>query len=373
MKKYIQMWFKCICMLTCCFLIVNTCPVYYHASDSGNDLSTVEDAALPEVSENNCVLTDVPESHDTEEGAFLENYPDSDDEESLVVETGSVANVSNDTDDGSEVYVPETIISDETSDDDSLQIQGASVEGSDSVLEITSEGVDLAEENYVTVAGSSENGVIASATSGSCGENASYTIDENEVCTITGTGEISAPYYTWCGVKKIIISEGITSIGENAFREYNNLYSFTEVVLPDTLVSIKSGAFFANRELESINFPEGLKEIADNSFGFCGLKTVVLPSTIEKIGDSAFAMLEKCTDFIIEDGASANADLHWQVVYGTDSLKRIVSPNCAFANMACRGAGTVEDSYTSITITKSFEKKFSYPYGDTHARHIDTY
>lgn len=47
---------------------------------------------------------------------------------------------------------------------------------------------------------------------------------------------------------------------------------------------------FADTDLETVQIPEGVKEIGDYAFSDCSnLKHVILPSTIEKIGDGAFS------------------------------------------------------------------------------------
>ena len=68
------------------------------------------------------------------------------------------------------------------------------------------------------------------------------------VLTISGTGELPdymiAPQAPWYmkreSVKKIVVEEGITRIGDNVFSEC----SCEEVKLPSTLISIGKNGFF---------------------------------------------------------------------------------------------------------------------------------
>ena len=59
---------------------------------------------------------------------------------------------------------------------------------------------------------------------GSCGANATYTLDSDGLLIISGTGAIKASAfdhdcYTWvAGIKKVEIKSGITSIGNFAFN-----------------------------------------------------------------------------------------------------------------------------------------------------------
>ncbi|MBE6752464.1 MAG: hypothetical protein E7556_08065 [Ruminococcaceae bacterium] len=85
---------------------------------------------------------------------------------------------------------------------------------------------------------------------------------------------------------EVVISEGITEIGEMAFFEGGRIQKIT---LPKTLKKIGDSAFGRCWSLQTINFPEGLSSIGNNSFFECvSLKSVVLPSTLKTIGVEAF-------------------------------------------------------------------------------------
>ena len=67
---------------------------------------------------------------------------------------------------------------------------------------------------------------VSAATSGTCGENLTWTFDESTgELVISGTGEMynylgeDAPWYSNCAnIKKVEISYGVTSIGDYAFK-----------------------------------------------------------------------------------------------------------------------------------------------------------
>lgn len=74
------------------------------------------------------------------------------------------------------------------------------------------------------------------------------------------------------------------------------------IILPDGISAIGEDAFLSNDDITSVVIPEGVETIEDGAFWMCGnLKTVILPSTIRKIGDNAFnsTML---TSIVIPDG-----------------------------------------------------------------------
>lgn len=83
-------------------------------------------------------------------------------------------------------------------------------------------------------------------TSGPCGENQTWTFDEQTgVLTISGTGEMTnydfygedtAPWRLYNDtITKVILEDGVTSIGVNTFSECVNM---TEIVIPDSVTSI---------------------------------------------------------------------------------------------------------------------------------------
>ena len=109
-------------------------------------------------------------------------------------------------------------------------------------------------------------------------------------------------------VKKVVVGEGITSVGGYVFY---GAYALEEVVLPSTITEIYSHAFQGCNNLTTINFPpnlieiygyafvyctsltsitlnEGLQEIMLGVFSFTGLTSVRIPASVTKIGGAAF-------------------------------------------------------------------------------------
>jgi len=88
----------------------------------------------------------------------------------------------------------------------------------------------------------------------------------------------------------------IEVIGEGAFGRYDSSLGapiFSEITLPDTLTTIKDGAFLGNTGLSYIEIPGSVLEIGDYLFAYCTkLKEVVLPNTIDRIGKYMFAGCE---------------------------------------------------------------------------------
>lgn len=134
----------------------------------------------------------------------------------------------------------------------------------------------------------------APAASGSCGDGVTWAFDESTgTLTISGEGEMYdykgddvAPWQDErTNIKKIIVGEGITYIGINAFRECPNL---TEAVLPETLKAIGHMAFWRCESLEQINFPDGLEFIGNWTFSDSAIAELAFPASVKQIGEGAF-------------------------------------------------------------------------------------
>ena len=76
--------------------------------------------------------------------------------------------------------------------------------------------------------------------SGTCGENLTWSLDNNGTLTISGTGEMGnyeyhSPWESYQShITTIVISEGVTSLGERAFWGLTNV---REVYIADRLVT----------------------------------------------------------------------------------------------------------------------------------------
>ena len=80
--------------------------------------------------------------------------------------------------------------------------------------------------------------------------------------------------------EKLVISEGITSIGSMDFALF---YELKEVELPASLTKIGAAAFAYCFALEEINLPAGLTEIGQSAFMMNSLHSVVIPAGVEEL------------------------------------------------------------------------------------------
>ena len=142
------------------------------------------------------------------------------------------------------------------------------------------------------------NGTVTPALSGKCGKNVSYSISDDGVLTISGTGAMNNFTYEgddssdcpWHGVryalKKIVVKDGVTSIGSCAFSFD---FSVTDVTLPSSLKTIGRSAFSGCYGLTSVVIPEGVTSIGAYAFALCSaIKTITVPASATELGNCAF-------------------------------------------------------------------------------------
>ena len=110
--------------------------------------------------------------------------------------------------------------------------------------------------------------------SGTCGPDLRWHLTDNGVLTISGKGEMYGYLYPkrapWGDspekVKRIIIGDGITTIGQAAFAGCSAL---TSVTIPNSVTKIGSSAFSGCRELTSVTIPNSVTTIGEYAFDYC--------------------------------------------------------------------------------------------------------
>lgn len=139
------------------------------------------------------------------------------------------------------------------------------------------------------------SGIKYQAVSGSCGPSMAYSYnkDSNEI-NVFGAGKMDdfskledRPWNdVLASVKKITISDGVTSVGNNAL---NGASAVTEIILGDTIETIGSDAFSGISSVESLFLPDELTEIGSSAFSGCtSLETCVIGNKLKTIGSAAF-------------------------------------------------------------------------------------
>ena len=200
------------------------------------------------------------------------------------------------------------------------------------------EAAEVAAEEAVE---SLDEAVSDEGSSGTCGEGLVWKVEEN-VLTISGEGPMedfsiflpqpdegdgdydeskAAPWLREYQDRlvKVIVEEGVTSIGANAFEECTFL---RQVLLPQSITSIGECAFLCCKNLSSLALSEGLTLIGEQAFFGCfSLSDVGTLGKVEVIQEGIFGYCQALTSLVLPDtvtmvrqeaflGCSALTDLY---------------------------------------------------------------
>ena len=121
-----------------------------------------------------------------------------------------------------------------------------------------------------------------------------------------GCTAISPSAFQYCaGVTAVVIPEGVTSIGANAFEGT----SITALTTPGTLASLEAGAFYGCTTLETVVVNGSLTELPQNAFNGCSsLVSVTLSPGITSIGSGAFGYCSSLSDVTLPASLTAIPD-----------------------------------------------------------------
>jgi hypothetical protein len=118
-------------------------------------------------------------------------------------------------------------------------------------------------------------------------------------------------FYYCSGLTSVTFPEGLTSIG-GAFTfggAFTGCTGLTSVTFPEGLTSIGERAFYECTGLTSVTFPEGLTSIGKSAFCACtGLTSVTFPEGLTSIGGYAFYRCNRLTSVTIPNGAQLGPD-----------------------------------------------------------------
>jgi len=164
---------------------------------------------------------------------------------------------------------------------------------------------------------------------GECGDQAEWSLSLDGVLTISGSGAIDhysyllgAPWYRYRKlIKQVIISDGITEIGNFAFTNCVNL---KQVDIPDSVTKIGIEAFYLCLSLLELDLPDGITSIDDSAFFSCdSLTELVIPDGVTAIEDSTFYGCDQLAEIVLPDGVTAIGD---QAFYECSSLRKVTIP-----------------------------------------------
>lgn len=148
--------------------------------------------------------------------------------------------------------------------------------------------------------------LVASAeTSGTCGKNLTWILDDYGTLTISGTGNMEnwnlssgekkeSPFKNNKEIKHVVIEDGVTDIGYCAFGDCSNL---KDITIADSVTNIGKLAFKNCSSLGNIIIPNSVEVINSYTFYNCNnITRVTIPTGVTTIDRKAFCECTNLTD-----------------------------------------------------------------------------
>ena len=163
-------------------------------------------------------------------------------------------------------------------------------------------------------------------------------------------------YYILTSLKTVILSDSVTSIGNQAFYNCGGL---TSVMIGNSVTSIGNQAFYNCRSLTSVTIGNSVTSIGESAFYGCrGLTSITIPNSVTSIGSSAFYNCISLTSVTIPDSVTS---IGWSAFYNCSGLTNVTIGNSVtsignqvFYNCRSLTSVTIGNSVTSIDGYASF-------------------
>lgn len=184
--------------------------------------------------------------------------------------------------------------------------------------------------------------------SGECGESLTWKLNETGTLTVSGIGVMwdytfedyksSAPWDVK-NIKSVVIKEGVTRIGSNAFHGCTSLanvelpntlveigkYAFAgsvvyEMDIPESVTVIEEGAFSSMWKLRKVVLPSRISDIENMAFYGSGLENISIPDSVKRIGRHSFDSCRNLTEVTIPNSVT---EIETEAFYGCTQLTKV--------------------------------------------------
>ena len=155
-------------------------------------------------------------------------------------------------------------------------------------------------------------------------DNGVYQNCENlESVTINGDRAIPNGLFSGCkNLKNVTIDEGITAVGDSAFFKT----AVEKIILPSTVIVVRSDAFRECRQLREVILNDGLKTIAESAFKQTeNLSEISIPDSVKHISSECFACSGIKSVKLPEN--SAFTSILWETFFGCKNLETVKLPD----------------------------------------------
>ena len=145
--------------------------------------------------------------------------------------------------------------------------------------------------------------------SGTCGRSLTWSLSKEGTLAINGNGKMSdwtyespSPWNKYASeILNVVIENGVTSIGNNAFYNCRKLKS---VSFGETVAEIGECAFMMTYELHKVAIPDSVKTIKESAFSCSWIEELTLGNSVERIEDYAFGGNFALTEVVFPESIS---------------------------------------------------------------------
>ena len=165
-----------------------------------------------------------------------------------------------------------------------------------------------------------------------------YNKEFKKVVIKDGVSSIGMWAFFYCsGLTSVTISNSVTSIGNYAFSYCENL---TSIIIPNSVTNIGNNAFYKCSSLTSITIPNSVTSIGHDAFAFCKVLTsITIPNSVTSIGEKAFNYCSNLTAITVEKGNTKYDS--------RDNCNALIETNSNTLIMGCKNT-VIPNSVTSI-------------------------
>lgn len=167
----------------------------------------------------------------------------------------------------------------------------------------------------------------------------------------TVTDIVTGAFRQHDNIKSVILSEGLNKIGYSEFYDCTGL---TYVYIPQTVTSIADFAFCGCSSLKSVNLPDTIQSIGELTFSNCyELENINIPNTVKSIGTHAFSGCNSLMSLVLPEGLETISA--YAFAYN-DGLRYVVLPESLsyISADAFNGCGNLTEIVNNSNISLTF-------------------
>ncbi|MGN0469147.1 MAG: leucine-rich repeat protein, partial [Acutalibacteraceae bacterium] len=222
-------------------------------------------------------------------------------------------------------------------------------------------------DNICDICGEEAKNITKSGNCGAQGANVTYTLYEDGELVISGSGDMANFDYYWEEDGERPLYANYSYYGEDYEYDEGADNTVKNVIIEDGVTSIGNEAFICFVALESVTIPESVTSIGYRAFSYCGnLTRVTVSGSMTSIGVSAFNYCRKLKDVYYTGSEEqwqsirisdfndclTNATIHYNYVqvHAHDYIDTVTAPTCTADGYTTHTCSVCGDTYTDSVV-----------------------